>query len=313
MDRQARFIGPVERLLYLRSMGNLDDMPAEEAADLAQRVRERSFRSGSLLLREGEVVTSAFFLVEGVVALRRGGRTYRVIQAPGTVGMLAALSASPRGVEARAETDCLTLELAGDEFVDTLEDNFRLLSRMIAQFSGQIAALQRKLEARGLSIREEPKITPYPERELDLVRRLVWLRRGGPFRSVSLDAMAEIARRLIEVRCEPGDVLWKQGERSEFGLQILHGIVVCTDDSAQRSFRMGGGSVLGMLEAYAHLPRGYDAVAETRLVALRADVEALLDVFEDNFEVGLAFVSFLAGVLDNLYERAAELGVELEA
>ena len=56
-------------------------------------------------------------------------------------------------------------------------------------------------------------------------------------------------------------------------------------------------------------PRFYDAVVETPLVALQGNAEALVDVFEDNFEMTMDYLQVLAqGMLEILESNAAREG-----
>lgn len=207
MATDARFIGPVERLIYLRTLPTLGELPPDEIATIAHQARERSFRRGERLLREGQPARSVFFIVEGQVSTLRDGRVMQRITPPYAVGFLPVLSGAPEGVEARADVDTLTLELAAEDLLDAMEDNFALLEQGVRQLSRQLADVQRTLELQGLLEREEPIETPYPERELDLVDRLTLLRKSGPYRAASMDSLAELARRAEEVRYEPGDVV----------------------------------------------------------------------------------------------------------
>jgi CRP-like cAMP-binding protein len=304
----ARFIGPIERLLYFRTLPQMSHLAPADLSSFAHYARERTFRKGERLLREGEPTASVFFLVEGRVSMRRAGRKILSVEAPFAVGFLPVLARDPNGVEVSAEVDTLALELGADELLDAFEDSFSLLEGGVRQLSKQLVQAQRELELRGLMARDEPVDTPYPEQELDLVQRLVLMRKTGPYREASLDPLLEMARRAVEVRFEPGDRLWREGEPASWGMHIAHGVVRCTGDGGKRLFRMGPGSVVGYIETYASLPRGYDAFAETRVVGLRGDTEVFFDVLEDNLELGLAFLGFLAQLLTRLYERLATLG-----
>lgn len=307
MSRDARFIGPIERLLYLRTLPTIGELPASELANIAHYTRERFFKKGATLLPEGEPATSVFFLVEGRVSMLRGGRVIRVVEAPFAVGFLPVLSRDPNGIEVRAEVDTVALELGADELFDAFEDNFSLLANGVRQMSKQLVEIQRELELAGMMQRDEPVETPYPERELDLVERLVLMRKGGPYRDASLEPLVEMAKRATEVRFEPGEKLWNIGDPSDWGMHLVHGVVRCTGDDGARVFRLGPGSVVGYIETYAALPRGYEAVTETRVVGLRGDLETFFDALEDNFELGISFVGFLASLLVRLYERMATL------
>ena len=170
--------------------------------------------------------------------------------------------------------------------------------------SGQLANTQRDLELRGILERSEPRPGPYPETALDTIQRLARLR-TGPWANVNLEPLMELARLAEEVRFESGEVIWRKGEPASYGLNIVHGIVRCTSDDGRRVFRMGDDSVLGYLDANAGGPRPYDAVTETRVVALRLTSEQILDVLEDHQEVGVGFVRFLANIIVELNLKAA--------
>ena len=74
MPRDARFVGPVERLLYLRSLPGFVSLGASELATIAYETRERFFKRGQRLFTEGEAARAVHFLVEGRVSVRSQGR-----------------------------------------------------------------------------------------------------------------------------------------------------------------------------------------------------------------------------------------------
>ncbi len=165
MARDARFVGPVERLLYLRSMPGFARLNAAELLTVAYETRERFFRRGRHLLEEGSTARSVYFLVEGRVSVRRKHRVLQVIEPPFTVGFLPVLAGS-QSVEARAEADTLALELPADSLIDAFEDSFALLETGVRQLARQFAEIQRRLELRGLVEREPPAQTTYPDHDL---------------------------------------------------------------------------------------------------------------------------------------------------
>ena len=305
MNTDARYVGPVERLIYLRTLPSFGTLPPSELAHMAHNTHERYFKRGARLLEEGREAAHVYFIVEGTVSTRRGGRIMQLIEPPWALLFLPGLGKDPQGTNRLAETYRGALVIIADDLLDAMEDNFSLLEAGIRQMSKQIAEQQERLESRGLLSRTEPTPGPPVPYPLDLVQRLVLLRRNGPFRKASLDPLSELARRYVEVRYEPGSILWRAGEPSDWGLHLVHGVVACSAPDGKRSFRMGHDSVLGLSEALGRAPRSYDAVAETQVVGLRAETENFIDMLEDNFDIGLAFMRFLATLLTQLYEREA--------
>jgi CRP-like cAMP-binding protein len=113
------------------------------------------------------------------------------------------------------------------------------------------------------------------------------------FRRSSIAALAELGRAMAQVRFEPGTVLWREGEPGP-GIFLLRSGAVAARSAAGVSFRAGPGFPLGALEALGELPRWYEAVTETPVVALQGHMGALVDVFEDGFDVALDYLSVLA-------------------
>jgi hypothetical protein len=65
---------------------------------------------------------------------------------------------------------------------------------------------------------------------------------------------------------------------------------------------------VGAVESVADVPRWYRAVTATPLVALSGDVDGLFDVIEDNFDMGLDYLSVMSQWLISLLQRKAETG-----
>jgi CRP-like cAMP-binding protein len=68
------------------------------------------------------------------------------------------------------------------------------------------------------------------------------------------------------------------------------------------AFRAGPGTPLGASEMMAELPRWYDATAETPVAALQGSTEALLDVFEDNYEMARDYLALWARAVLGIIE-----------
>lgn len=307
----VRFVGAMDRVLLLRSLPNMDTLGAADLAGLATVARERPFRRGDVLQAGGVPARCVHALAEGSATLRWEGKPLRRFEAPFGFGLHDVLGGGADTAEVVAETPGVTLEIPADEVLELLEDNFQLLHRTLLFFAGEFASLQRSLELRGLLPRGPAEPGPYPERPLGFAQRLALVRRRGPFWAAGVEPLAQLVRRQPELRVEPGTVLWRAGDPSGWGGAIVHGVVRCVNASERREFRLGRESALGLSEALTGAPRPYDAVAETRLVLLRSDGEALLDVFEDSPELGLSFARFQASNLVRLRPAAAALA-ELE-
>jgi CRP-like cAMP-binding protein len=305
--RTGQTIGPVERLLHFKRSTALGGLGAAELAVIAEHARERRFRNGEAVLREGEPAAALHVVVDGKVHVARRGRVLGH-GGPGAVaGGFAIFARDPEGIEAVAEAETLTLEIDVDTLHEIFEDHFSVLhhvlrlvcSQLVDTFAERPGEMQRALST--------VRPTEQAPRELDYVQRIFYLRRVPVFARCSINALSELSRGLNEMTWEAGTPLWTAGEPSGSVLLVVSGLALCTTPGGV-VFVAGGGSPLGAIESVAERPRFFGATAETRLVALQGTVETMIDVFEDNFEMAMDYLAGMAHLLLGVHERAALSG-----
>jgi CRP-like cAMP-binding protein len=223
------------------------------------------------------------------------------------VGELVLLARDPAGLEARAQTDVLALELSQESVLEIFDDHFDIFHHVLRETSRQLIRLLRRAPRDTVEAAPVLRGLEIGDRELDLVERILYLRQAPTFAQASINALAELSRSLTEVRFDPGTVLWSEGFSSRVIFLVAEGKVRCRS-SHGFALDVGRGNALGALEALGDVPRWYEAVAETALVTLVGDVDTLLDIFEDNMEMGADYLAILAGWTLGIYERLAESG-----
>jgi len=295
----TRLVSPLDRALWLRTLPEMSGVAPANLTLMAQHARERSFARGDRLLRAGERVDAFHLVVEGEVsASGAAGRDRRI--GPGqAVGLLSMLAGNDEGVEAVAETDTLSLEFDADTILDLSEEHFSLLQTWIRNLATRTLTERRRLAPES-DLAPWPAELGHPGRELDLVERLVVLRRAPTFERASLGALAQIARDMEERTFAAGTELWKTGDVSRTLLVLVRGQVLCSLPADEGKFRCGPGYPLGNLESLADSPRWYDAVTATEVVALEARTESFLDVLEDHFEMATDLLAAMAQHLIHL-------------
>jgi CRP-like cAMP-binding protein len=302
---EAGTIRVVERILHLRKLGMLANLPSLELAALAQNTRERTFAKGEPLFREGEVVSAVHLIVEGQVTATRHGTVLGRF-GPGTaLGGLAILARDHNGLRAVAETRTFVLTLEREALLEVCEDHFRVVQEMLSYICRSFIEFQSGAwPAIGEVTRPRPDLHA-AEGEMDFVERILLLRSMRPFARASINALAELSRSLTEVRFGAGVPLWQQDDAARYLLLVVSGSISCSRRDRPEVVRVGRGIALGAAEAMAEVPRWYAAVTETPVVALHAPVEPLVDVFEDNFEMAMDYLGFLAQLLLREVDREA--------
>jgi CRP-like cAMP-binding protein len=295
----------VERLLYLKRMPILASLPQPQLLAVAEQLKERIYGKGDVLVAEGQPVDAIKFVVQGRVHVSREGRPLGHGGPGAAVGGYWVLSRQPASMQVSAETDTLVLELPADVVVELLEEYFPILLALLRDITAQIIALVVKSGWARPRYAMAHKPLAAPDRDLDLVERIFYMRESSPFRRASINALAELSRGFSEVRHEAGSTIWKEGEPSGWVALVVAGTVRCTPRRGA-PFDVGPGAPMGSLEAMAGVPRWHDALALTPVRALHGNIQWLLDVFEDNFEIALDYLAIHAHWLLDGMERALE-------
>jgi len=293
MLEAPRVVPPLERLLHLKRIPLLAGLPAAEVAVLADAAEERFFPKGAVVFREGDPAGSMLFVVEGALANFRRGIQVGVVGPGHGIGGLNVLAREGLGSQVVAEQDTLTLEIDADLIAEVLEDRFPIVQHLLRELNRQTLELLRRHRLDPSAVFPEPPRELSAEAGLDLVDRLLLLRRMPVFERSSVTALAELARTMAQVRFEAGTILWQEGEPSAGILLVCSGSVRATG-SGGVDFRAGPGFPLGALEALGQVPRWYDAVALSPVIALQGQTDVLVDLFEDNFEMAMDYLAVVA-------------------
>jgi CRP-like cAMP-binding protein len=297
-------VPPLERLLHLKRIPLLSGLPTPEVAALADVAQERFFRKGEVVFREDVPASAALFVVEGRLANFRRGIQVGTVGPGQGIGGMSVLARAEYGSQVVADEDTLALEIDSDATLDVLEDRLPILQHMLREVSRQALSLLQKNKL------DPSKVFPMPagampgSAQLDLVDRLLLLRRMPVFDRTSITALAELARTMAQVRFETGTTLWHEGEPA------AHLVMVC-DGSVHASvpggieFTAGPGFPLGALEALGQRPRWYHAVAATPVVGLYGQTDVLFDLFEDNFDMAMDYLAVISRVTLRILDWSA--------
>lgn len=304
MNSSLRLISPVERAFHMKKLGGLHDIPPADLASISLLAHEHSFAPGAALCRSGERVDRVHVVVDGRVRVS-GGEHGDAVLGPGeSIGMLTLLACDDNGLEAVAETDTVTLALRADDLFDAFESDFGLLYNQTRYLATEILRLRRRIPA-GTYLPHEAYEEAAPVGDLDLVQRLLYLRRG-PLRNANMDALMAMAQQMQMARLEPGTELWRIGAASGFMYFLLAGSVRCTTADGT-PFTCGPGYPLGNLESQCAAPRWYDAVTDTAVVAMKIETDTFLDTIEQHFDMAIEFVATMArGLIGRRVEMRQE-------
>lgn len=294
-----------ERLLRLRGVPVFRSLTPAALAPLAASIRSNTFEKGQVILREDESPRAFHMLLTGSVTMRRHGNTIRTITAPGGVGFLSLLARTAGGTEAVAESRVETFELGIDAIDEMFEDHFPVLFGTMRWVADRL--LQENLVAppRPYQAPADDYEEMLDDGEIGIVERIFLIRRTLAFRKANVNSVARLARQMKEVRVPAGEYLWKKGDSSVGSFFIVKGKGELRWGDEQKQL-IGPTYIVGGIEAIAGKPRWNDFVVTEPITALIGNREGLIDMFEDDLDVALQFLSMMSSFLLVLWDRRAE-------
>jgi CRP-like cAMP-binding protein len=302
---KLRFTGAFDRLLYLRTLPLFGTLPPDDLALLATYTLEREFEAGARITSESDRVEAIHLVVDGSIRTSRGGVEIGISGPRDAVGVLGLLARTDAGVEAVTVTASRTLEIGADALLDLFEDHFSILQHVLRGVALLVLDKRRQILLAGAPEPDE-EATISPDRPLDFVERIFFLRRALPRGFTSVAALAGIARRATELRLEPGTLLWSQGDPADAVIIPVRGSIACVVDGGTHRFRCGPGVFVASSEALAGAPHWYEARTDSPLLALRVSIEELIDVFDDHFELAMEMLALMARDLLEVEAKPAE-------
>ncbi|MEM9069178.1 MAG: cyclic nucleotide-binding domain-containing protein [Myxococcota bacterium] len=264
---------------------------------------EHRYRPGDYLMHEGEPATHLYFVLRGSVEIRKHGRVLRQLSDRSVVGGISVLAEDPEGYDVIALSNTIALSLSADDGWDTFEDHFQLVHGVITRICGEMLTMRQELP--GFGFKETTwEYGPPPPPPMDLVGRMAALRQAIPFAGSHVEALADLARDVQELRYDEAQPLWAAGDPSDHFLFIRHGTVCGVTEKG--AIRLGPGDTVGSLGSLSRKPRWFDAKTEGPFVALKVDREAWSDLLEDHFHVAKRMVTAVSKGMLELMERIAE-------
>lgn len=296
MEGKIRFVSPLDRAIFLKSVDGLQDISARDLATLAQSVEEVRFSKGDVVTRVGERVDDSYLVVDGTLRMHLpenlGTSDFSRGDRMGTLYMLGGLE---EGFHSEAISDSVALKLNRDSLMELFEDHFEILHSVLRMVARRTLAIRSQIPHGSYLTASAGAANP-EDLDLTLVPRLLNMRRGFLFKRANMDALVEIARAATIQEFSGGTRLWSRGHQSGFLDILIKGKVRCEVEE-NRIFHAGPGYPLGNLESQASEPRWYDAIVEEPVIAIRNESDILFDIFEDHFDLAADYLAAAASGL----------------
>lgn len=299
----------VEHELFLRSFFDLRP-PERMVQQLVAGLRDVFFPAGGELYRQGDAAEDLFFLIRGEVSLEADGEEPWVFGPQSMLGVLDASVGRVHSRTAKVRRDVAALTMAFRDYVDVMEDHFdftksslELNCRVMHERSLGLAPDQVFEAAREAPPLVAPDAAP---EALDLMERVMVLRRCQVFARTSVQALVNLAKHAFAERWQPGDVLFSAGDAAPHLRLVAAGRVDVARSDPQVAATFGPGELLLRQAALGVEVHAYTATAASEAITLRLSKEDLFDVAEDHFSL----IGSLFAYLGRENERSRRLLAE---
>jgi CRP-like cAMP-binding protein len=282
------------RALHLRSIPVTAELEPRVVHPIAAALREQVFEAGAYLMREGEPCPAFHLMLDGSAKVIRGGKDFGKLAAPQGVGFVSVLAGGDAPYDAIAEVDTAVLTLDKDALNELMEDHPSMLVAILRYAAQRLYHEMRELSVEGLRM-PFGEARSVPDRPLDFVERILFLRSVSVFSRTNLNALASLSSQLEEVRLPAGTELFREADEDvAASYWIVSGSITCESSIGPRSWRYGPTTVVGGIEGIAGMPRWYRASTDEPLVALRGYAHQFIETLEDDFPTARTFVAMMA-------------------
>lgn len=151
-----------------------------------------------------------------------------------------------------------------------------------------------------------------PAGTLTLIEKTVFLKSVEVLSGIPTEAVAQLAARAGEVRAEPHEVVFREGEEDQGTFIVVEGLVELQKDGTLIRV-LKPGSAQGELFLGENEPHQYTAIARESSLLLNLRRSDVVDALLEYPEFGLAMVQDLALRMHKLTQRVIELEAAVKA
>jgi CRP-like cAMP-binding protein len=121
----------IEKISVLKWIDIFRTIPEQHLSQVASILKEREIPAGEQIIREGEMGTSMFIIVEGRVRVHRDTQEIASLGTGELFGELAALDPAPRSASVSAISDVFLFELDGASLYEIMSDRPEVVRGLI--------------------------------------------------------------------------------------------------------------------------------------------------------------------------------------
>ena len=121
----------IEKVLVLKSVSIFAHIPEDSLVDVAAAAEEVEYPAGAVIVRQGEIGTSMYIIVDGRVRVHDGGKVLGEMKAGEVFGELSALDPKPRSATVTALEETQVFKMSQDSLYELMSEHTDLARGII--------------------------------------------------------------------------------------------------------------------------------------------------------------------------------------
>jgi CRP-like cAMP-binding protein len=249
---------------------------------VAEQMRDLDVPAGQVIFREGDPSVHQYFIVSGEVSMTAHGLPTWTFRDRAIIGTTDLVLERPHTRRATAVAPTHLLELSGSALFSLVEDSFDFARRLVHGFAFGLWSLRQRPPPLGGFDEPQGEIAVGHTR-LDVVERMLLLRRVPLFRRAGTQALAALAEASNERVLRAGENLFERGKRRELHV-VASGQIEARRASPDIVGRFRQGAIVCDAEAFDDTG-AFEAHATHPSSVISISLEDYFDVLEEQSSV----------------------------
>jgi CRP-like cAMP-binding protein len=296
-DQAARIAREVFLATFLRDTRGL----GWATQRVAEQMRDMDVPGGHVIFRAGEPSEHQYFVVSGEVSMTAPGLPAWTFRDRAIVGTTDLVLERLHTRTATATAPTHLLELSGSALFSLLEDSFEFARRLVHGFAFGLLSLRQRPQPLGGFDEPQGEIAVGHTR-LDVVERMLLLRRVPLLRRAGMQALAALAEASNERVLRAGESLFARGKRRELHI-VAAGQIEARRASPDIVGRFRSGAMVCDAEAFDDAGP-FEAHATHPSSVISISLEDYFDVLEEKSTVARSALRAFAEESERLLNRS---------
>ena len=295
----------IEVALQLRKLPLFQHITTRELLEVSKTARQEFISEGGTICEEGAPGPCMYLILDGAVAVEKGGKVIGHLNAGDFFGEMAVFEQEARSATVIAKRRVRLLRLDGENLLRLITDLPTVAIGICEALTQRVQDMTDRWAASDLTLAAEAE-TPITETgELNLVDVMVHFRSVDIFFNLDSGELLQIARAASQENDPSGTVVIREGDQDESIYLVVKGTVRVSKDGVALA-DYGAGSFFGEMSLFKEGLRTATVTARTPVVLFRLERNHFVRVMQKHPEIAISVCRVLSRRVRSLSMQAAQ-------